>query len=438
MPIRIKEGSVTVSIYPTHASVRGKKYKVFSVRWHNPIPRSQANPELSKMVPTRKNFSKRGDAVTFARAKAIQLANGQGAALALSEAAAAMYVAACERLAGTGKTLLAAIEEYVEAARIAPVLAAARFHAKHHAGGPRLTFPEAVAKFIEAKSRDGTRWRHLRDLKSRLNLLAEVVLVPLVHLTTRDIVAVLDSQQRKGEWTNRTRNHYRAALTNLETFSIAQGYVARDWDEFTHIPRVKERDGQVTVYIPEQLTQLLAHTNDCHIPAVCVMFFAGIRHNEVTGDAKDGLRPLDWSDINFRTGQVFIAEGKVRTAGQRFAQLSANGLAWLRPLRKESGPIATCKNLSHALARIAKRAGLEWHADVHRHSYISHRIAKIKDIARVSEEVGTDSGTLRRKYRRPLPSGQATKYFGITPDDCATNVTEIPAQKETARQLATA
>jgi hypothetical protein len=42
-------------------------------------------------------------------------------------------------------------------------------------------------------------------------------------------------------------------------------------------------------------------------------------------------------------------------------------------------------------------------------------LAQIGDIARVSEETGTNPKTLRKHYRRPVPKEEAEKYFAIVP-----------------------
>jgi hypothetical protein len=49
----------------------------------------------------------------------------------------------------------------------------------------------------------------------------------------------------------------------------------------------------------------------------------------------------------------------------------------------------------------------------------------VKDLARVSEETGTSTATLRKKYRRPLPKGQAARYFKLLPPASPSNVTAL-------------
>ena len=411
MPSKVQRGSATVRIYPQTTRLNGKTYKSWSVHWH------------FNGAAFRKKFSKATLAKSFAASKATALANGQTAALRLTDADAAIYAAAVQLAEGTGRTVLSIVEEWVAASKLAPVLTAAEFHARHHKRGAGKTFAEVVVEFNAAKERDGTRWRHRRDLRTRLALLAKHITGALPLLTTGHFTAVLDALQRKHDWTNRTRNHFRATLLNLGNFAIRAGHVPRDWAEHKHVERLQEVDGPVTVYTPEQLELYLAATEPADIPAVVCLFFAGIRHTEVQGDRKDKLRPLDLSDINWNTGEVFIGEGKVRTAGQRFAHLPRNALAWLRRYAKRSGPVTRRRDLSHMLTDIAAKAGLPWWPDVHRHSYISHRLAKVRDMARVSEETGTSTATLRKKYRRPLPKGQAARYFKLLPPAAPANVT---------------
>src|SRR5678815_4787802 len=103
----IKRGSVTVKVYQTPvSSPNGRTYSCHTVRWH-------FNGKTFNKKFGKKNSSKR--AVTFAEAKAVQLANGETEALKLTDADAASYARAKQLLEPLGNVPLeTAVADYVE------------------------------------------------------------------------------------------------------------------------------------------------------------------------------------------------------------------------------------------------------------------------------------------------------------------------------------
>jgi hypothetical protein len=67
-----------------------------------------------------------------------------------------------------------------------------------------------------------------------------------------------------------------------------------------------------------------------------------------------------------------------------------------------------------------------------RHSFISYRCAKMRDVAKVADEVGNSPGTIKKHYREIVTSAEATKYFAIRPKKPAENVTSIEEGRASA------
>lgn len=428
-PIKVRRGSAIVTIYQEFTKLAGKVYPSFRVRWF----------DTDHHVAKPRRFPNKEAAIAFAETKAGQIANGQGMALKISDADVASLVRSRQILAShnLSKPIELIAAEYAEfaaalAGRNASLNEAVRYYLKQHPKDTvRKTFPQIVQKFNELKLRDGSRFRHRRNLKNRLAILAGIFTGPLTDYTAADFNKGLDDLQKKFSWKNRSRNHHRVSLINCINWARGEKLVPREWDEDKFIRKFQEKDGPITIYTPDEAAKIFAAATDDMIPAMALMFFSSCRTSEVIGNHRDGVPPLDWRDINFQTGEVFINEGKVRTAGQRFAHLPPNASAWLKPFRKENGRIfhGGEQLIMRKLARAAKSAGLEWLQNAHRHSGISYRMALIRDIERVSDEVGTAIVTLRKRYRRPLPKLTALKYFSITPPRVRFNVIELNAEK---------
>lgn len=410
--MKIRKGSVTVSIIPHAVDANRKSYKYFRVCFNQDGRRHRVIKKTEE------------EAVQFANDKAMELAGGYTAANQVTpeDAAAIARIRQLMRVAGIDKPPELAMAEYCDTMTsldpmpksLEPLAACFK---KHNPSQSSRHFGDAVKDFIAAKEKDGTRWRHRKDLSNRLALLAKSFQCSLEELDSPGIVKVLDSLQSEREWTNRTRNHYRMALNNLMSYARANRWVPRDWREMEFVPALQESDGVIGIYTPEEIALFLAHTADAYLPAMVISFFCELRTSEIIGRKKDNVPPLDWRHVNLRTGEVHVSEGKVRTAGHRNAWLPPNARAWLRPHQKAAGPVYNGGEdwFYRARKSIAKKAGLAWKHNGARHSSISYRAAHLKDLAQVSTESGTSESTLIRRYRHPLPKSEARKYLNIWP-----------------------
>lgn len=394
--MKIKRGSVTISITPCTVKSKGETYTYSRVRYHQ-------DGKLHRPI-----FKTPPEALRFAEDKATELSNGRTAADQVSTEDAASIARIKQLLAQHG-------------IQTPPELAIADFCRRHNLEQTRKTSPPfatLVTEFLAFKDLDGTRYRQRRDLKQRLAVLQQSISGTLDHLTTADFVTIFDGLQRKLKWENRTRNHYRAALSNLITWAQDAGKLDRAWKEFEYLPKLKERDEPIVIWTPEETAKLFAAAERhmrALIPTLVLTFFVGHRQSETTGTAKDNVRPIDWRDLNLETGEGFLEEGKVRSAGNRITHIPENAKRWLRDFQKKTGPVCPYQNLANQYRKLAKHAQLTWKHNAARRSYISYRLAMTRNLPQVSEETGTSIVTLQKRYRRPRPLTEAQKYFNIMP-----------------------
>jgi integrase len=243
-------------------------------------------------------------------------------------------------------------------------------------------------------------------LESRLNRFAADNPGQLDKLTADRVDGWLRAQQDKEGWSGQTRNHYRASLLNFLRFARRARWLSFTPSDFADFATAAVRRGQVEIFTPDQARDLLKAAPTRLLPALVLALFSGLRPSEI--------HRVTWDGIDFDRGYVYGFEGKVRTAGHRLAHLPPNAVAWLRPF-KAKGKITDYYCVSSQFLDVAKKAKVRWIHDGPRHSFVSYRLALLGDIARVSEETGTNATTLRKHYRRPVAKEEAERYFGIVP-----------------------
>lgn len=276
------------------------------------------------------------------------------------------------------------------------------------------TGPEVVAALLDVKRREkrcGKKW--LRSLEGMLNRFAEFWPGPLHLVKAHDLNAWL--RELPGGLVY--RRHHRGAALELVNFAKAGNFLPREWDEFKHVENPEPAGVTIKVWTPEQLVKLLAHTHDNMIPFTACQAFAGVRSEELCPDEDDKV-PLDWRDFDWEQKHIGISEETGKT-GARIIPLSDNLVAWLKPFAKQSGPVCEISTPSNALNRAKKRAGLPSgkgdSRNVLRKSFISYRLAVVKNIGWVADEAGNSPAKIKSNYRKPRSEREGKRWFDICP-----------------------
>jgi hypothetical protein len=157
------------------------------------------------------------------------------------------------------------------------------------------------------------------------------------------------------------------------------------------------------------------------LPALAIGAFAGIRTAEVCR--------LDWSEVNLEKGLIETKRGKVKTRSRRLVPITPNPALFLKGVEEaeRSGPVWGQSEpfLFDLMRNAGNDSGLKWKHNALRHSFISYRVAKIKNVNEVSMQAGNSPDMIFKHYRarlaevrrrRELATGEAAKpWFGITP-----------------------
>ena len=213
-------------------------------------------------------------------------------------------------------------------------------------------------------------------------------------------------------------------------------------------PTEKEPKKSVHAMSNEDTQALLDYFSENYpafVPAIALQLFAGIRTEELCREAKDGKRPLDWSDIEWGV-QVRVPSEVSKTNEPREIEFWSEALTnWLMPFRKKSGPIlerpehissdkfdfASMKsNIIEKLntARAADElAPVDFQKNDFRHTFASNCVAFHKSFSVAQLCLGHTNYRTIKRYRTHKKHEDAVAYFSSKPASLHSNVIKLSA-----------
>jgi len=443
-PVTVKRGSVTVKIYrtPSHGC------DSFTLSFYQDGVRKRPT------FPSYQEAKDEADAVVN------RLGNSDSDILTLTSADRAAYLRARQLLDPFGLAIETAAAQVADARKLlgdVPLAQAVEFYLKRHP--VKLEFKPVqivVAELLAAKQADGCSERYLESLRYCLGKFETRYQMNISAVAGTDV----DVWLRDSGLAPRTRNNIRSSVHTLFGFAKSKRYLPKDHDEIESVAVVNDRDGDIEVFKPAELAEILKCANDRMIPFLVLGAFAGIRHAEI--------QRLDWSDIHLDDGLVEIGASKAKTASRRIVPIVPNLRAWLMKFRQVSGPVVSFNNVAFELHLITKRVnearraawalakriklkpverkkgkqvkpariggsqkgdappGAEtakaegwnafaWKHNALRHSFISYRVADIQNVAQVALEAGNSPQMIFKHYRELVRPADAAKWFGIAP-----------------------
>ena len=263
----------------------------------------------------------------------------------------------------------------------------------------------------------------------------------------------------------RTRNNLRNSVNALFKFGMARKYVPKDHDEMDAVPVAKDGGGEIEIYTPDEMKELLTVASDEHVPFLAISAFAGVRHAE--------LQRLDWANVNRKAKIIEIKAGTAKTASRRVIPITPNLAKWLKIEKRESGPICPYANMALQFVELTRRVnekrraawakandvgdealksadadaaerlaklprnqrqsrrtvmpGAEtavaegwkpflWKHNALRHSFISYRVAQTQNVAQVALEAGNSPQMIFQHYRELVQPKAAKAWFAIVPN----------------------
>ena len=318
------------------------------------------------------------------------------------------YAASVRLLGGTGVPLVAAIQEYVAARRIAanvPLTDVAATWSRHFARVvPDAPVPGIVAGLLEAKARDGAGRLYIGQLRANLNRFALRFPGRILDVTAGDI----DAWLRSLSVSNVSRNSVLTSVKVLFSFARSQGYLPEDQaTAASKLRKLKVVDDAIEVFTPEQMRTILHAAPPHLVPILAIGAFAGIRMAE--------LARLDWDAVDLERRIIQVRAGQAKTASRRVIPVTDNLAAWLAPLPRR-GKVVASSETAREVTALARSVGIAWPRNVLRHSFISYRIAIVKSADQVALEAGNSPSIIFRHYRELVTEDVANEWFAILPE----------------------
>lgn len=368
------------------------------------------------------------DAKTAAVDACNKIANGDHQVLELTNGDRQTYLRAQDWLKGTGIELDIAARDYAAIVKDLPSGVTLKdilecYRRRNGMALEKRTVRQAVDELYMAKRGANVSKVYLSDLQSRLTRFANDFQMPVTDVTGKMIQGWLDAMDLSG----RTKQNYLAFVQTLFRFAIRRKYLPKDaLDEIEAVERPKKDAGEVEIFTPDEMREILSVARPEIIPCLAIGAFAGLRSFEITR--------LDWSDINLQERHIEIKAAKAKTAARRTVPITDNLAKFLAPRAKESGNVvnffwwwhlipAIVNRVNKARELAAKEVGKDpatikkfaWKHNGLRHSFCSYRLATIKNTAQVALEAGNSPQMIFQHYRQVVTESEAGKWFSVVP-----------------------
>ena len=404
-PVVVERGPTgvkgTATILRTPTTVDKKTYESFTVVYYHAGARR------------RLRFNKYAKAYSKAEAIATELSNGHKDALFLSGDERRIYEAAVEGLAKAGSPALdSVVREYVAAKEKlgdTSLVEAASFF-KTHGGGAMKKAPlaEIRKKLLEALEADKRSEYHIRDITRHTKRFVEFFCGSITEITTSQLSEWLRGLPGGG----RNRDNHRDSIHNLFNFAKSEGYLPKGLPTAAEgAKRVNEAGTDNEVFSVEEAHSLLKDAHDWLIPTLAIKFFSGMRTEEV--------HRMDWSAVRFDQDAIILTKDITKTKQRRMVPLLPNLKLWLLPYKDSTGRIAerwvSAKTMCRAWTDRAENVSVVYKKNGMRNSYISYRLAEIKNIAQVALESGNSPGIIQRDYLELVTEADAKRWFSLVP-----------------------
>ena len=409
-PFEVKRGSVSIKIYktPSHGC------DSFTLSYYQDGLRKR---------PTFANFKQ---AKREAEIVAGRLAATDADVLTLSSADRAAYQRARQVLDPIGVPIETASVEFASAkARLGsvPLSQAVDFYLKRHPKDLASKMVKEVAdEMIKLKRADKLSERYVNQLEYDMNRFTSRFRCNLGNICGTDV----DQWLRDLGVGPRTRNNLRNSVQALFNFGIARKYLPTDHDEMNSVPVAKDKGGEIEIFTPGEMVEMLSVASPKHIPFLAISAFAGVRHAE--------LQRMDWVNLKREASIIEIKAGTAKTASRRVIPILPNLAEWLKPQWQNEGPISQYAYMGNEFMDLTQRVNearskkiasanqkakgipvFKWKHNALRHSFISYRVAQTQNVAQVALEAGNSPQMIFKHYRELVRPKDAEAWFAIMP-----------------------
>ena len=89
------------------------------------------------------------------------------------------------------------------------------------------------------------------------------------------------------------------------------------------------------------------------------------------------------------------------------------------------------RDINEARVQSNRTGPFKWKHNGLRHSFVSYRLAELRDIAKVSDEAGNSPQMILKHYRQLVTKTAATDWFSVSPKEGSANI--VPISKQSSK-----
>ena len=389
--LRVKHGSAVVPIYKG----RTRNWDYFTVAFHLNGKR------------IRRNFGTLEKAKAEAQIAAKRIQEGFSGTNDLTPVQRECYLAAEKMVAPFNMPPVSALDEYARCRQMlgeVPLMAAVQDFLRRTQGvtlGAKV--PDLIDEFLTAKAQDHLSKSYLDQLSIAVRRFAKAFPGEIMAIKSGE----LDRWLRSLSGSPVTRNSVHRCIKVFLSFAKARGYLPpKEATAAEMVPLAKEGQTKTEIFQPKEMRQLLEAASPDLLAFLVIGGFAGLRVAEIGR--------LDWSAVDLDRRIIMLRADQAKTASRRIVPISDNLAGWLKLLPRK-GKVTPNPKTAGAATDLAKKLGIPWRHNGLRHSYISYRIAEIKDAAKVALEAGNSPDIIFKHYRELVTEQDAHEWFSITP-----------------------
>jgi integrase len=416
----IKKHGQRVSITPNHRVRNGIKYKSFIVR---------ATILGERKTHTAKTLK---EAEEKAAAMLAQVKAGGGVIATYTPQQVAVIESALEVVTKAKVTLTKAVSDYADAVQHLPagvsLVEAVRSFAAYTAKQTHkpITLPDLAGLYLDdlRERMDGGNVgaHHHRNKGRWVNRATKHFKCLITDITSTDIEVWLRGLKLGPVSTN----HHRGAVVGLFRYAQRKNYLSRvGKTEADYAASETERGRAIEAYTPEQAAVIMANIDRRWLAFAAIGFFAGLRREEIFR--------LSWDEV--KADHIEVTAAKSKTKLRRVVPILPVLQAWLNTITEKEGMVCpTFKTeatmsatIGYFMRSATKKGGFKPIQNGLRHSFISYRVASIKNLNQTAYEAGNSPEIITEHYNSVVTESEAAKFFSILPPKVPANVLSFAA-----------
>jgi len=387
--MKIKHGSAVVPIYKG----RVRKWDCYTVAYHMNGKR------------VRRNFGSLEKAKAEAQLMARKIQEGKSSSNDLSSAQRENHLAAERLVAPFKMPLVSAVEEYTRCRELlgdVPLMMAIQeFISRNRGVQLGVKVPDLIDEFLKAKAEDNLSIGYRLQLSGSIKRFSVAFPGDILTIKSGDI----DRWLRSLNHLPVTRNAMHRCVKVFFSFAKSRSYLPQSEPTAPElVPIAKEGQTKTEIFQPSEIIKLVGAASSEEVGPLVIGAFAGLRMAEI--------HRLEWKAVDLDRRIITLRADQAKTASRRIVPISDNLAAWIEHLPREGKVV---KNTGLDLTKLTDRLGMKWPRNALRHSYISYRLAIVKDAAKVSLEAGNSPDIIFKHYRELVTEQEANEWFSIMP-----------------------